>query len=134
MSLKKNLKKLCYFKEVVTFLIAASLSSCTSLVSSELTIIENEKTIKSEIQKSFSNKIPEKDFELFNNSNLVLNAFQKLKENRFETAMKIAKDILFTRGLTPSQYKFAFKAYSISMILSINNNVNKYNILKNLNF
>jgi tetratricopeptide (TPR) repeat protein len=134
LSLKKLFKKLRYFKQAVTFSVAAFLSSCATSPSVSFKSIEKNQQIKSEIKALFLNKIPEEDFSLLDSTNLVLSAFQNLKENKFENAKKISENILYTKNLIPSIYKYAFKAYSVSMVLSINANSNKEDILKNLDF
>lgn len=134
MSLKKLFKKLRCFKEAVTFSVAAFLSSCSTSTSIDFKNIEKNQKTKAEIQMLFLNKIPDEDFSLLDSTNRTLSAFQNLKENKFESAKKISEDILYTKGLTISLYKYAFKAYSISTILSINANSNKDDILKNLDF
>lgn len=111
----------------------AFLTSCSTFHQSEIENIEYSKIIK-EIQTLYLNKIPEEDFILLHSTNLMLNAFYSLKENKFENAKRISETILYTGNLIPSLYKFAYKAYSISTILSINSNTNKNNILKNLDF
>ena len=134
MSLEKLFKKLRYFKEAVTFSVAAFLSSCTTSSYEGFKNNEKNQQTKTEIQALFLNKIPEEDFNLLNSANLTLSAFQNLKENKFEVAKKISEKIMYMQGLTPSIYKYAFKAYSISMVLSINTNMKKDDILKSLDF
>lgn len=134
MSLNNTFKKLRYLKGAVTFFIAAFLSACTTSPYLGSKYNEENQQKKAEIQALFLNKIPEEDFRLLDSTNLVLGAFQSLKENKFENAKKISENIMYTTGLTPSIYKYAFKAYSISTILSINVNSKKNEILNKLDF
>ncbi|APJ02512.1 hypothetical protein [Silvanigrella aquatica] len=134
MSLNILFKKLPFLKEAVAFFIAASLSSCTSINTSNLSDNEKEILVKNEIQELYLNKVPKEDFAYLDSIYLVLNAYQKLKENKFDNAKKISEKILNTEGLTASIYKYAFKAHSVSMVLSINDNSEKDSILKKLDF
>ena len=134
MSHIKFFYKLFCFEKAATFTVTAFVSSCTT--THEIKKYDTDKTYntKIEIQNLLLSNISKEDFNLLDSTNLLLNAFEKLKEKKFDNAKEISKNILYTDGLTTSIYKFAFKAYSISSLLSINEYSKKDNIINNFDF
>ncbi|MBX9838218.1 hypothetical protein [Silvanigrella sp.] len=134
MSHKELIYKLFGFKKAVTFTVAAFISSCTTLPKPIGHEDLKESSTKKEIQNLLLSNISNEDFELLDSTNLLLNAFENLKEKKFSNAKEISKNLLYKEGLTTSLYKFAFKAYSISSLLSINEYSKKENMVKNFDF
>ncbi|KAB8030824.1 hypothetical protein [Fluviispira multicolorata] len=128
-------KKMRFISNIAILFMAVFITSCsTTFLSSERSIIQKKQDLKNNLEALFQNKFNQQDFDLVSSTYSVFTAFQNIRENNFEKANNISKNILYTKGLSASTYKFAFKAYSISSILMINENISNKKLNEGFDF
>lgn len=105
------------------------LTSCTT--TSELSQRED---LRKSLSKLIDYEVTENDLRLLEQADRLKLAFLKLTHSKFDKANEISEEILNKPGLSVAIYKYAFKAYTISLILNDSVFPKKNNILKNFDF
>ncbi|WP_158998857.1 lysozyme family protein [Pigmentibacter ruber] len=129
MSLTKLIFKLDVLKSTAIGIIGVVSVSCTTVSLNNPT-----KILKNKLEKALETNLTDKDIEFIQNFDDVNLAFIKISENKFDSANEIAQKILYKPNLSFSIYKYAYKAYTISILLNESKYPKKDNIIKNFDF
>ncbi|BBH51700.1 hypothetical protein [Fluviispira sanaruensis] len=111
-----------------------SVSCSTTFLASDKLNQKQKQDFKMNLEELFKNKMIQEDLDIATTTYQVLSAFEEIKDSKFEFANRISKDLLYTKGLSNSIYKFAFKAYSISSILLLNEKISNKNMSNDIDF
>ncbi len=129
MSLIKLIYKLNVYKITAISFVVVNCISCTSFQDAS-----NGDDFKKRLDKLLNTSLSNNDLLLLQKTEQLGLAFKKISENKYDKAKEISLDILFEVNLSVSIYKYALKAYTLSLILNDSLYPKKNNIIKNFDF
>lgn len=109
--------------------VVVSCISCTTLQDRS-----NSDDFKKRLDKLLNANLSDNDLLLLQKTELLELAFKKISENKYDKAKEISINVLFEPGLSVAQYKYALKAYTLSLLLNDSLYPKKNNIIKNFDF
>lgn len=109
--------------------VVVSCISCTTLQD-----YSNSDDFKKRLDKLLNTNLSNNELLLLQKTEQLELAFKKISENKYDKAKEISINVLFEPGLSVAQYKYALKAYTLSLLLNDSLYPKKNNIIKNFDF